>query len=114
MGDFHQNKKKAYRPGLPLRESGDLTCMELGPDLLGKIFPGFSGLHEPGPDIFRDRLVLVHEPGGEFDLQDLVLRIIACRSQDHGFDGLSLHEYRHVLHDARGVKGCGAGKTDLL
>jgi hypothetical protein len=72
-----------------------LFRLELGPDLIGKIFSNLSRTHEIRIDLWRDLQKLVHKAVLKFDLQDLCAVIVSHGAQNPGLDGLSFQEYHY-------------------
>jgi hypothetical protein len=75
----------------------NLFRLELGPDLVGKIFSNLSRTNEIRIDLWRDLQKLVYKTVLKFDLQDLCAVIISHGAQNPGLDGLSFQEYHYSV-----------------
>ena len=73
------------------RLSADLPGLELGPDLLREELANLIRVHEIRIDFLGHARILVHVPGGELDLQDLLAVIVSHRAQNPGLHRQSFH-----------------------
>ena len=85
--------------------SVNLFCLELLPDLLGKVFSSLFWMHEIRVDFWRDPQIVVHNSCLKFQLQSFRGGIISHGAQNPGFDRQSFQRITTLLHVRRMVKG---------